>query len=167
VISRQEFKVHFDKWYNPLCNYALRFVNDRQRAADIVQDVFLYIWEKRDTIAFDEGFKSYLFQTTYHRALNFIRKEQKIPIVELSNADNSECRDSDNFDKEADLLEKKELIVKSLRHLPTKCKEVFVLSRQNGLSYTEIAETLNISKKTVESHMVKALSILRNNLKKH
>lgn len=86
-------------------------------------------------------------------------------FTEVSQLSQKYANDNDEFDREADIYLKKERIMKSLRHLPPKCKEVFVLSRQNGLTYGEIADNLGISKKTVENHMVKALSILRNNLK--
>lgn len=160
-----EYKKLYFKWHNPLCNYAFRIVKNRHNAVDIVQDVFLYVWERRSTLDMDTNFKSYLFQTTYHKCLNFLDQSKQMQLTELNQLSNTVANPKDDFDKEADIFLKKEKIMKSLRHLPPKCKQVFVLSRQNGLTYGEIADNLGISKKTVENHMVKALSILRNNLK--
>ncbi len=161
----KEYKALYFKWHNPLCNYAFRIVKNRHNAVDIVQDVFLYVWERKSKLEMDTNFKSYLFQTTYHKCLNFLEQSKQMEFTEVSQLSQKYANDNDEFDREADIYLKKERIMKSLRHLPPKCKEVFVLSRQNGLTYGEIADNLGISKKTVENHMVKALSILRNNLK--
>jgi len=166
VDYQAQYKSLFYEWHNPLCNYANRIVKDRNAAADIVQDVFVYIWEKRNDLNLESNIKSYLFQTTYHRSINYIKKSKVVPLTDEQYLIPGNSQFDDSFDKEADTYAKKERIFKSLRHLPPKCREVFVLSRQNGLTYTEIAENLGISKKTVENHMVKALSIIRNTLKK-
>jgi len=89
-----------------------------------------------------------------------------VPLTDDQYRIASNSQDDDKYEQEADAFAKKEEIFKSLRHLPPKCREVFVLSRQNGLTYTEIADSLGISKKTVENHMVKALSIIRTHLNK-
>ncbi len=163
---QQQYKTLFYDWHNPLCNYAYRIVKDRNAAADIVQDVFVYLWEKRNDLDLTANIKSYLFQTTYHRSINYLKKSKVIPLSEEQYKMASQSEADSRFDQEADAFAKKEQIFKSLRHLPPKCREVFVLSRQNGLTYTEIADNLGISKKTVENHMVKALSIIRSHLNK-
>ena len=162
---RAKYKKLFFEWHNPLCNYANRIVKDRSSASDIVQDVFVYVWEKRDQLDLDQNIKSYLFQTTYHRCINHLKQSKIVPLSDDQYKMSNTATDEAEFQRQADMYAKKERIIKSLRHLPPKCKEVFVLSRQNGLTYTEIAESLGVSKKTVENHMVKALSILRTNLK--
>lgn len=162
---KKKYKTLFFDWHNPLCNYANRIVKDRDAASDIVQDVFVYIWEKREQIDLDQNIKSYLFQTTYHRSINYLKKSNVVPLSDEQYALSRTDEDNAKYEQDAEAFAKKEQIFKSLRHLPPKCREVFVLSRQNGLTYTEIAESLGISKKTVENHMVKALSIIRNNLK--
>ncbi len=161
----ERYKAIYFKWHNPLCNYAMRFLKDRQQASDIVQDVFLYVWERREKLDLDSNIKSYLFQTTYHRCLNLIEEKKKINLTNSETLEHLNKKYEPTFQDEAETMLRKERIMKSLRQLPPKCKEVFVLSRQNGLTYGEIAESLGISKKTVENHMVKALSILRNHLK--
>ena len=166
VNHQSQYKTLFYQWHNPLCNYAYRIVKDRSAAADIVQDVFVYLWEKRNDLNLEDNIKSYLFQTTYHRSINHLKKNKMVPLTDDQYRIASNSQDDDKYEQEADAFAKKEEIFKSLRHLPPKCREVFVLSRQNGLTYTEIADSLGISKKTVENHMVKALSIIRTHLNK-
>ncbi len=164
--NRKEFKSIFSEWYNPLCNYAFSIVKNNQQAKDIVQDVFLQIWEQQDQHFIKTSLKSYLFKATYHKTLEKIRKSKRHQeVVSLSaNGITNEVTMPD-FQKDANLYRIKEEINNSIRQLPPKCQEVFLLSRKNGLTYTEIANDLGISKKTVENHMIKALDFLRNNLK--
>lgn len=139
-------------------------MKNRDASSDIVQDVFVYIWEKRDQIDLDRNIKSYLFQTTYHRSINYLKQNKNVPLTDDQYKLSHTIKDEELFEQEAILYSKKEKIYNSLRHLPPKCKEVFVLSRQNGLTYAEIAKSMGISPKTVENHMVKALSIIRTNI---
>lgn len=152
-------------YYNPLCNYANGIVHDWEIAEDIVQEVFINVWNRREHIDSEQNIKGYLYKATKNKALEELRKlkstvKNKNELEFLQNRpdfdpeDLQECEDWVKIDQ----------IYSSLRHLPPKCREVFELSKINGLTYTQIADHLKISPKTVENHIAKAYVILRNEL---
>lgn len=146
----------FYKYYQVLVNYAYGILKSESKAKDAVQDVFLKLWES-DMGLIDATAKSLLFTMTRNACIDMIRKEQK---------EEEEQRYSMNpevDEEEMDNLWLKEKIINSVRHLPPKCREIFTLSKMNGLTYAEIAEHLGISVKTVESQMYKAYNIIREN----
>jgi RNA polymerase sigma-70 factor (ECF subfamily) len=158
------YKALFDIHYQPLCNFAKKYVTDMDKAEDIVQDVFVKLWNTRDTIDDAKSIKSLIFTMVKNRCLEVIRRENinKKAITHLTIVTD----DSDYIidDEEANKWLLIDQIYVSMRHLPPKCEEVFRMAKINGLSYTQIADELNISIKTVEGHMSKALKILREKL---
>lgn len=150
--------------YNPLCNFVDRMVNDEELSKDIVQEVFIHFWENRKGIKIKSNVSAYFFQACKHKTIEKIRKNstEKRHLAEKLKIDVSTKTD---FDAESERFLKMERINNSVRQLPPKCREVFLLHRRNGLTYREIGDHLNISPKTVENHMIKALKILRNVLK--
>lgn len=131
---------------------------------EIVHDVFVRLWENRAEFDFDKPAKSYLFTSVYNRSLNHIRDQKKFTssddsLIEETISDEGEYHDN------LELAELETKIKKSLDKLPGKCKEVFQMSRFEGKKYAEIAAELNISVKTVEAHMSKALKLLKHDLK--
>jgi RNA polymerase sigma-70 factor (ECF subfamily) len=164
--SNQDFENLFKDFFTPLCYFARKYVSDIDSAKEIVHDVFINLWEKRDSIDPEKSIKSYLYTSVNNRCLNHIRDNKKFDKenteIELINEEhNSVSTDS----MEEDELKAK--INKSINNLPEKCRKVFVLSRYEELKYHEIAERLEISVKTVEAQMSKALKILRENLKEY
>lgn len=139
------------------------YVNDRDSAQEIVQDVFINLWEKRETIDPGKPVKSYLFTSVRNRCLNFIRDHKKFRSYYLDVELEMEVKweDNDNL-SEADTERR---VSEALNKLPEKCREVFELSRFDELKYKEIAEKLGISVKTVEVQMSKALKVMRGELK--
>ena len=154
----------FRTYYQPLCNYAYSFLHDREDAEEIVQSTFLMVWEKRDTLAIRTSVKPYLYAMVRNACLNVLKHEkikQKFAGEEIALADRSQ-------DAVSDTIASNELeyrIKIALDELPDQCRMVFKLSRFEELKYSEIAEQLNISIKTVENHMGKALKIMREQLK--
>jgi len=161
-IDKEVFEKVFRTFFSPLCAFASKYVNDYDTGKDIVHDVLLNFWDKRDSIDTSKSIKSYLFTSVYNRCLNFIRDRKKFSSTEgeMEIAENTKWESSDQL--EAAELEDK--INKALDELPEKCREVFLLNRYDGLKYKEIAEKLGISIKTVETQMSKALKILRERL---
>lgn len=158
------FEMLFRTYYQPLCNYAYTFLQDREDAEEIVQSTFLMVWEKRDTLAIRTSVKPYLYAMVRNACLNVIKHEkikQKHAGEEIALADRS--HDSVNHTIATNELEYR--IKVALEELPEQCRLVFKLSRFEELKYAEIAEQLNISIKTVENHMGKALKIMREQLK--
>lgn len=154
----------FKKYYNPLCNFATTIVKDHKMAQDVVQDVFTGLWDKREVISIDTNEKSYLFQAVKNRALEMLRKQKN--DVKISTADYNEIYDSnDALDEQARKYMLKEYLYSSIRQLPPKCQEIFVLNKMNGLTYNEIAIDLDISVKTVENQIGKAYRKLRDLMK--
>lgn len=158
------FEMLFRTYYQPLCHYAYSFLQDKEGAEEIVQSTFLMVWEKRDTLAIRTSVKPYLYAMVRNACLNVLKHEkikQKHAGEELAVADRS-C------DSVSQIVASNELEYKikaALEALPDQCRMVFKLSRFEELKYAEIAEQLNISVKTVENHMGKALKIMREQLK--
>lgn len=152
------FKSIFHDYYNVLVNYAYKYVKDHKVAEDVVQDTFLKYWEQKSEYSEPE-LRYLLFKMVKNRSIDIWRKNNKFQEYQ------EEAFLKSNVHEESDNYILKERIFKSIRHLPPKCQEVFTLSKVNGLTYTEIAESLGISIKTVENHMGKALKILRDQLR--
>ncbi len=148
--------------HNALCNFAFSILDDKDMAKDVVQDVFLNLWQKRDQLNIDTDVKSYLFTSTRNKCIEFIRKMKLVKKYEdfVRQTQSNEF----NIEEDADKYMRKERLYASIRQLPPKCKEVFLMSKQNGLTYSEIADELSISPKTVENHMGRALRLLREML---
>ena len=158
------FEMIFKTYYQPLCNYAYSFVHDREEAEEIVQATFLSVWEKKDNLSIHTGVKPYLYAMVRNAALNVLKHEkvkQQHATVELAVAE----RSSESVTRTVMATELEERIAKALNKLPEQCRLVFKLSRFEELKYAEIAEQLNISVKTVENQMGKALKIMREQLK--
>ena len=158
------FEMIFKTYYQPLCNYAYSFVHDREEAEEIVQATFLSVWEKKDNLSIHTGVKPYLYAMVRNAALNVLKHEkvkQQHATVELAVAE----RSSESVTRTVMATELEERIAKALNKLPEQCRLVFKLSRFEELKYAEIAEELNISVKTVENQMGKALKIMREQLK--
>ncbi len=159
-IDKATFETIFKTFFPGLCAFANKFTRDFDAAKDIVHDVFVNFWHKRDSIDAGKNIKSYLFTSVNNRCLNYIRDHKKFDQNEREIPDGSSWENSDHL-VQAELEEK---INDILNELPEKCREVFLLNRYEGLKYKEIAEKLGISVKTVEAQMSKALRILKEKL---
>lgn len=160
--EQKTFEALFRTYFQPLSLYAASIINSQEDGEEIVQDLFFQIWEKRQQLHITSSLKSYLYRSVRNRCLNFI-KHQKVKekyrqeaIQQFSEAINEPSSESSAL---------KEKINAAIATLPARCREVFELSRFEGLKYREIAEVLGISPKTVEVQMGKALKTLRKELK--
>ncbi len=158
------FEMLFRSYYQSLCNYAYTFVRDRDEAEEVVQSTFLTIWEKRHNVTIHTGVKPYLFAMVRNACLNVIKHEKvKQQHVAMEMATGERNAASVNQVVEASELEQR--IMDSINSLPEQCRLIFKLSRFEELKYAEIAQQLNLSVKTVENQMGKALRIMREQLK--
>lgn len=162
-LDKQLFEQLFRDYFTRLCNFAQNYISDLDTTREIVQEVYINLWQKKESIDTDKSIKSYLYASVKNRCLNYIRDNKKFRsyVLDVELADFEVTFESDAF-TESELQTK---INNALGKLPEKCRKVFLLSRFEELKYKEIADELNISVKTVEAQMSKALKILREELK--
>ncbi len=163
------FNQLYQNYFDRLLFHALRFVDDKAEAEDIVADVFADLWYRLPSLDPDSGIASYLYRAVSTRALNLLRHKNiaavRIETLEAINERRMEFIDKTNLDDTLNASEIESGIKSALAELPEKCREVFILSYINGLKSKEIAEAMDISVRTVEAHIYKALRILRERLK--
>jgi RNA polymerase sigma-70 factor (ECF subfamily) len=158
------FELLFHFYYPGLVLYACQFVVHQLYAEDIVQDFFVRFWEKRKQMVLCNSYKNYFFSSVKNASLDFLKhqaigKEYINRMVELSK--HHLAYDVDVF-VSSELQSKLE---ESINALPEKCREIFIMSRIHGKKNEEIASELDISKRTVETQITKALRVLRVKLK--
>ena len=149
-----------------MCAYANLFLNDRDAAEDMVQEVFFNLWKNRAAVTFDRSVKSYLFRAVRNRCLNLIehiRIREGYKIYNQANRTHSEQQ----FIDESVVSELEQKIRNTIDQLPVERRKIFMMSRFEGLKYREIADELGISVKTVENQMSHALAFLRDHLKEY
>lgn len=154
-------EVVFRRFYVPLGRTVNRMLNDPDATEDIVQEVFIKIWNNRETLQFNFSVKAYLYRAAINAALNYLEKSKK--LVSLDTDALPEPAHSDVEDQ-FNLKEVESHIQDALNSLPPACKAIFVLSRYEDMSYREIAESMQLSPKTVENQMGKALKLMRDYL---
>jgi RNA polymerase sigma-70 factor (family 1) len=162
--DKKAFELMFNTYYQSLCNYACSMLKDIDEAEEVVQNTFFNIWNKREVLQISTSFKSYVYRAVQNDCLNKI-KHGKVRSVYAADYKSSM---SNGYADSAQVLDAKELgkqINEALDSLPEQCGIVFKLSRFENLKYSEIAEQLEISVKTVENHMGKALKLMRSQLK--
>lgn len=153
------FDAVFRKYYTPLCHYATGFTDgDPDEAEDIVQQTFVKLWERRASLDIAWSVKAYLYKMVHNAALNRIRHQKTKNKYQQFNAQQLDTQHVLPEDTAPELREK---LQQALSDLPPQCRNIFELSRFEELKYREIAEQLNISIKTVETQMGKALRIMR------
>ena len=160
-LSEKEFEQLFKTYFKPLVNFANKFLNDIDQSKEIVHDVFVRVWEKRQEMDKDNSVKSYIYRSVNNRCLNYIRDNKKFVNPEIT----AEKSYSDNIVENLNAIEIQAIIDRTLNSLPERSKKIFIMSRYENLKYAEIAEKLGISIKTVEANISKALKELRKNLK--
>jgi RNA polymerase sigma-70 factor, ECF subfamily len=160
LLDKPAFELLFKTNFKSLTLFSQKYVKDIDMAKEIVQEVFLNLWEKRTSIDLSKSVKSYLMTSVYNKSLNYLRDMKKFD----SNVLSFEGLYPMNEGNIKDSLVAKELaraIQETTDDLPEKCREIFILNRHHNLKYREIADKLDISVKTVEAQMSKALQHFR------
>ncbi len=155
----------FRKYYKYICQSVYRIIPDGTLVEDLSQDVFYELWKKRESLNIKTSLKAYLSRAGRNKALNYIR-DQRIHTEDHSNHSYLESKNVsaiENLEKE----ELQKIIDKAIDDLPARCRAVFMLSRFEEMSYQEIANQLDISIKTVENQISKALKSLRQSIYPH
>lgn len=151
------FELVFNYYYSGLVVYADQIIKNTEISEDIVQSVFMKLWETRENIEI-RSFRSYFIQCVKNRCIDHLRSQQ------VKSRFDNRIPDTDHLVMEDDLWTKNELselIEHAIEDLPPRCREIFGMSRYENLKIAEIAEKLNISKRTVETQISKALKTLR------
>ena len=169
--GEEGFKRIFNSYYPRLLRFAQEYVGNND-AEDVLQDVFLTLWEKKTALRVDTNLNAYLLTLVKSQCLDFL-KHKKVADRYLANQMTVQQQEAafnyyamSKFEPEQmDIESLERLAEKAISELPDQCRKVFELSRYEGLKYKEIAQRLGISVKTVESHMSQALKILRVTLK--
>jgi len=162
-MSEKEFEVLFKKQFASLCNLAFTLVKNSDIAKDVVQQVFIKLWHKKQEISIQTSIEAYLYRMVINTALNQIEKDKKYTRLddhpaELMNHETKNLEDNTNEEREKKVRD-------AIDELPRQCQTVFYLSRFGDLSNKEIAIKLGISVKAVEKHITIALKSLRIKLK--
>ncbi len=161
--NERVFEVVFRKYYQALCNYGFGLLKDMDDAEEIVQSIFTKLWEQRAEIEITVSLKSYLYRAVHNTCLNRI-KHLKIQDTYRQHVGDFLTLNHGSATDELYKSELEQRIAAAIEKLPEQCKLIFRMSRFEELKYQEIADQLNLSIKTVENQIGKALKILRTEL---
>ena len=151
------FRAH----YAAMASFVYRYVQARDIAEELVQDVFFKLWAKRAQLSDIDALRTYLFRAARNTALNWLRRQKLERKWQEEEASAYEPEAPESADDESTEQELTAAVRAAIDRLPPRCREVFLLSRDGGLTYAEIARALEISIKTVETQMGRALKSLR------
>lgn len=161
--DRAAFEEMFYAYYPQLCAFAVEYVKSQDRARDVVQEVFLRIWERRAEWNLRGSLKAYLYQAVRNRALNHVRRNKRRDLDTpldghdaLSNGQTAE--DQFHFRELSDAVQD------AISQLPERRRMTFLLHRRHGFSYAEIAQIMDVTSKTVENQIGRALKFLRSQI---
>jgi RNA polymerase sigma-70 factor (ECF subfamily) len=158
-----QFEILFRSSYVSLVKYARTLIKDQDTAEEMVQDLFFRLWQDKEKIKIESSLNGYLFRAVHNRCLHYI---EHLKVVERY-AKEMATETNESSESPADVLQYRELqakIARILELLPERCGKIFMMNRFEGLKYSEIAEKLSVSVKTVESNMGRALKEFRKAL---
>lgn len=166
--SERDFHQLYLLLYDRFFRIAVYYLKHEEWAQEVVQDIFLKLWDKRKELCLINNFDSYCFILLKNASLNYLVKVNTHNLAPLDDQDESRYTNYTNTPEHEFLNDELLLIyVKALESLPPKCREVFVLIREQGLSYKEVAEQMEISVKTVDAQLQKAVSRLKERIKQY
>ena len=172
IDGEKGFKIVFDTYYPRLLRFAKEYVGDLFEAENILQDVFLRLWEKRASLPADINLQAYLLTMVKNQCMDFLRHRRVVQQISVDWETLQEQETSFNYyaisrfdPEEMDVEALERLVENAINELPEQCRKAFELSRYDGLKYKEIADKMGVSVKTVETHISHALKILRVTLK--
>jgi RNA polymerase sigma-70 factor, ECF subfamily len=169
--SKKAFEYVFKTYYDPLMKYAEEILKNRDQAEDVIENLFVIIWEDRKLLDIHTSFRSYLYRSTYNACMNVIRKrksESKYRDFFTHHTNFLKTHDYGSLSYPLTGLIEKEInseISNIIDKLPPQCKKIFLMSRSDNLTHQEIAEELGISVNTVKCHIMNALKVLQVALK--
>lgn len=162
--DKEAFRFFFEKYYPDLVNLVNLYLHDSMISEEIVQDIFIYLWEKKKQIKIESSLKSYLLRASKNKSLNYIRNE-KIKLEIHGRLADLHKGAIEMPDSVMDTNQLRDVINAAICGLPERCREIYLMGKEKNMSYKEIADELGISVKTVEVQMGKALKKLREQLR--
>ncbi len=164
IKTKDEFELIFKQYFSPLVNFVNQYVKDIELSKEVVQNTFLKLWDKRETLNIDTSLKNYLYRSAKNNMIDYIRKHQKLQII--NDEDDKLLKNLPEEDSSplSPFIIRNE-ILHAMEQLKPKNKEIFVLSKFEGLTYEEIANHLGISKRSVEDNVARAMARLKDILK--
>jgi len=171
-VESADFSRIYSIYFPKMVRFAQNYVVSQEEAQNIVQDLFLYLWEHRDTLNAASNLNAFLFTLTKNRCIDFYRQNRRLNRI-IESLDSLQERELllkmealIQFDEKMfSTQEIEDILNNAVNNLPEKCREIFILSRMEGLKHEEIAKKLNISVNTVQNHISKALRKLKTELK--
>lgn len=160
-LNEKDFDDNFRCYYRPLCMFSLKIVNDIDQAEDIVQDAFVDLWQKRESLKDSSNIRAYLFAIVRNKSTDYIKKISSIEVsydISLIAEEEMEQTIEDSFEQAR--------ILTAIDNLPERCKNALLLSKRDGLKYEEIAENMSVSVNTVRNHISKALRLIKKSTRK-
>lgn len=161
--DKKALETLFKTYYSSLVKFARNIIKNTEQAEDITQDVFIKIWDKRQDLENITSFKAYLFMAVRNQCFNTLKVNERKNWLD-DEPENYENYMTNHVEANLNAKDLNGKIKEAIELLPEKCKLTFQLSRFENLSYKEIAETMNVSVKTVENQMGKALALLRKSV---
>jgi RNA polymerase sigma-70 factor (family 1) len=160
------FEALFHAYHAGMCAFAYRYLGARDLAEEIAQEVFLCVWERRETWHISTSVRSYLLTAVRNAALSYLRHER---VVRRRQTEIPEAQVTFAASPEVRALEAETItaVQEAIGRLPERCRLVFTLHREQGLTYNEVAEVLGVSPRTVEVQIGRALKTLRKRLAHH
>lgn len=160
--DHEAFKELFYEFYPSLCIFAKRYVDTDEVCEDIVQEVFYNVWKNRKTLNIHSSFRNFLVTSVRNRCTDYIRKQ----YTHEQYVKNYSLQSQTSLPHDVYTInELQEMLIKALAKLPTNIQTAFNMSRNEKMTYNEIAAEMNVSSKTVESYISRALKVLREELK--
>lgn len=160
-ITDEKFRHYFEANFENIFVYAFTIVKDQVEAKDIAQSAFIKLWEKRGEVAEERSVRAYLYTTAYHLALNAVRNKR----IHGRHHEHLRTEESLHTVFTQEQKELKDNVWNAVNELPPRCREVFLKCKMEGKRYAEVANELDISEKTVEAQMLKAMRSLREKLR--
>lgn len=171
MFDEKNFEGLFKLYYRPLCYYARKYALDRFESEEVVQQVFLKLWETRHSLSIEKSVSAYLYQSVRNQSLNYLKqkslfsKNKEDYALKVKQASLFAAISEENGASALLAHELEQQINQAIDNLPVKCREVFLLSRRENLSVKEIAGKLNISANTVQKQISIAIGKIREMLK--
>lgn len=164
--NKDDFQELYKTYFSGLVNFVhARYINDRSEARDVVQTTFLKIWKNREKINISTSVKSYLFQAVKNTAFDHIRKNSKISHLDEDQIKNLEETPNEIEEETIESYRIKVLIKQGLELVKPKSRKIFELNKFEGLTYQEIADHMQISKRSVEDNMARTLNFLKSHMR--